>query len=83
MSTVRGKYQMINGNKIHVRPGEVIGGGYFVVRRGEFGNRIKPSEKPYEHSSFASAQQEFLRLQAAHPGNKYCILQDCGPDYGL
>ena len=64
------------GKPLKVRPGEVIGGGYFVFRRGEFGNRIKPGPMPYEHGTFESAQKEAKRLAEINPGQNFVILQD-------
>lgn len=66
----------LQGKPFVTRPGEVIGGGFFVFRRGEVGNRIKPGPMPYEHGTFASAQKELLRLSEINPGQRFVILQD-------
>lgn len=64
------------GKPLKIRRGEVIGGGWFVFRRGEYGNRIKPGPLPYEHGTFESAQKEAVRLTEINPGQKFVILQD-------
>lgn len=58
----------LRGKPLHVRKNEVIGGGYFVFRRGNYAGRIKPSEKPYEFPSLLAAQEEQKRLTAAYGG---------------
>ena len=64
------------GKPIHTRPNEVIGGGFFVFRRGNYANRVKPGPLPFEHGTFESAQTEAIRLANEHPGLKFIILQD-------
>lgn len=44
------------------RDGEVVGGGFFVFRRGDGTGRIRPCMWPYEHPSIESAQREAERL---------------------
>lgn len=50
-------------NPKKARKGEVIGGGFFVFRRGDDTKRIRPSMWPYEHGSFSQALAEAERLR--------------------
>lgn len=60
------------------REGEVIGGGFFVFRRGDSTNRIRPSMWPYEHGTRESAE----KMAAAHaqqfPGYRFDVVQVVG-----
>jgi hypothetical protein len=58
----------------NVRKGEVIGGGFFVFRRGNKGR--------YEHGSFASAIAEAKRLQGI-TGGKYEVFTSLLPNEPL
>jgi len=49
------------------RPGEKVGGGYFVMRRGA-GGRVKPSAFPFEHATQEEAEAIACDLSAQHPG---------------
>jgi hypothetical protein len=53
------------------RPGEEIGAGYLVFRRGGGSGRIRTPEYPFEHPSLAAALTECNRLSAAHPGHRF------------
>lgn len=58
--------------------GETIGGGFLIFRRGKKTNRIgvRAHSLPFEHGSYASAFDEVTRLEALHPGEKFCIFQE-------
>lgn len=64
-------------HKARVANGEVVGGGYFVFRRGETTGRIKinPAKLPFEHGTLESAQREANRLSLLHPGVTFSIFQ--------
>lgn len=63
--------------------GEMVGGGYFVFRRGRSSGRIKINvEKspvgiwlPFEHASVDSAIRQAENLQAMHLNTTFCVLQ--------
>lgn len=57
------------------RQGEVVGGGFFVYRRGKHTNRVgvKFDTLPFEHPSFEAALQEATRLQSLNPNEKFCV----------
>lgn len=59
----------------YTRPGEIVGSGFFIFRRGEKANRIKPGPMPYEHPTMESAVAERDRLAEGNPGKKYHIFQ--------
>ena len=48
--------------KIYVRQNEEIGGGYFVFRRGDRTNRVRPGKMPFEHPTKEAATEEAARL---------------------
>lgn len=54
------------------RRDEVIGGGFFVFRRGVDTGRIRPGGFPYEHGTLEGAQAEAERL-AAEYGGRYQV----------
>lgn len=56
------------------RPGEKIGGGFFVFRRGRGSGRIRASEWPFEHPTLGEARAEAQRLAEKHPGQKFDVL---------
>ena len=57
------------------RDGEVIGGGWFVFRRGKKTGRISGSSTlPFEHPTFADAAKEAGRLSRQHPGESFVVL---------
>lgn len=53
------------------RPGEQIGGGYIVVRRGRHSHRLRLPEFPFEHPSCEAALTECARLSRAHPNQHF------------
>lgn len=62
-----------------MRPGEKVGGGFFVARRGRRTGRVSPmalfgAGTPYEHPSFESAMDEASRLAHQHPGYRFQVL---------
>ena len=65
------------GKKPWSRPGEKVGGGYFVFRRGKTTGRVcPPSDRaPFEHPTIESALAEMNRLAAANRGQAYVVLQ--------
>lgn len=70
-------------NKWHQRRierGEVVGGGYFVFRRGETTGRVKinPAKLPFEHGTLEAAQREATALAAKSPGITFSIFQQIG-----
>jgi hypothetical protein len=65
-------------NPKKVRKDEVIGGGYFVFRRGDGTKRIRPPLWPYEHETFASAQGEAARLAVAQHGAAFEVYRCVG-----
>jgi hypothetical protein len=60
--------------KPYERKGEKIGGGFFVVRRGRWAHRIKPSQKPFEHPTLESALAQQKKLSKEHPDCIYKVL---------
>lgn len=57
------------------RPDEVIGGGWFVFRRGGDTKRIRASNWPFEHGSFEAAAAEAKRLADKEPGKAFDVVQ--------
>ena len=57
--------------------GEVVGGGWFVVRRSGTTWRIVVDGRrpPMEYASAADAVRAAQRLADQFPGNAYCVLQ--------
>lgn len=64
-----------NPKKPH--PGETIGGGFFVFRRGENTNRIRAPYWPFEHATLREAILEAERLAADNPGHDYIVVAEC------
>lgn len=57
---------------IGLRPGEKIGGGYFVFRRGKRTGRIAINTTlPFEHPTAGSAAREARHLAQANPGETF------------
>lgn len=55
------------------RPGEVIGGGFFVFRRGGNSGRVRCPEWPFEHPTREAADAEAERLRAKFPGERFDV----------
>ena len=61
--------------------GELVGGGFFVFRRGRKSRRVKFDPKtciPFEHGTEQSARDEAEKLAAANLGSTYCIFVQMG-----
>jgi hypothetical protein len=59
------------------RNGEVVGGGFFVFRRGKTTGRIsrRVHVPPYEHGSREAAEAEATRLAVQYPGETFAVFQ--------
>lgn len=58
------------------RQGELIGGGFFVFRRGTTTGRIRPNKLwPFEHPTRASAEAEAQRLSEKFPGQTFITVE--------
>lgn len=57
------------------RDGEVIGGGYFVIRRGKKTGRLRPSAWPMEYDSYASAEAAAIRLSESNPDKVFYVAE--------
>jgi hypothetical protein len=55
------------------RPGETIGGGFFVFRRTAKTGRIRVPEWPFEHPNRAAAEAERDRLASMHPNETFVV----------
>lgn len=65
-------------SKIWKRPGEEIGAGFFVFRRGKSTGRIswgKTNHFPYEHPTFEAAQSEAACLAEQNRGETFAVFQ--------
>jgi hypothetical protein len=61
------------------RKNEVIGGGFFVFRRGKKTGRVSVATTlPYEHGSFEQALAEATRLAKLCLGETYEVFQTTG-----
>lgn len=60
------------------RTGETIGGGYFVFRRGDGTNRIRPSQWPFEYGTEEAARAQAEALAAANPGFTFIVVHEIG-----
>lgn len=60
------------------RKGEVIGGGFFVFRRGKTTGRVgvRLNTIPFEHGSYESAAQEAKRLSEVSPGEAFSVFEE-------
>lgn len=65
------------------RRDEVIGGGFFVFRRGVDTGRIRPGGFPYEHGTLEGAQAEAERLAAEYGGRYQVFSAVDGDDYAV
>ena len=65
----------------NARTGEMIGGGFFVFRRGSEHGRIRPTTKgkttmlPFEHPTREAAEEEMERLAILHKGREFCVFE--------
>ena len=59
------------------REGEVIGGGFWIFRRGDGTKRIRPAMWPFEYGSIADAQKQAEKLARNHPGETFIIVGQC------
>lgn len=66
---------MVDSFNLKARPGETIGGGFFVLRRASNG-RLRTGHHchPFEHAKRESALAEAERL-AAKEGKRFVVLQ--------
>ena len=58
------------------RPGEKIGGGFFVFRRGEGTKRVRAANWPFEYPSLEAAQEGRDRLVGKFPGERFIIMKE-------
>lgn len=60
----------------YIRPGEKIGGGFFVFRRGKKTGRVgvRPATTPFEHPDFYAAKAEANRLAKKHRGERFVVV---------
>jgi len=74
----QGKYIMNKQQLKNGRKNEVIGGGFFVFRRGKTTGRIGcgGNTLPFEHGSFEAAATEAKRLSEVHPGETFSIFEE-------
>lgn len=63
--------------------GEVVGGGFFVFRRGKRTGRVGCffSTVPFEHGSFESAATEAQRMATVNLGETYEVFQSAKVTY--
>lgn len=57
------------------RPGETIGGGHFVFRRGDGTKRIRPSMWPFEYATEAEAKAQAELLASTNPGFLFDVVK--------
>lgn len=65
-------------NPTRERPGEKIGGGAIVMRRGRRTNRVRPGDWPYEHPDRQSAIDHALELAEKHTDAVYEVWVSLG-----
>lgn len=60
------------------RPGEKIGGGFLIFRRGKKTGRVgaRYNTLPFEHPDRISAEKEVARLMEKFPGEIFTIWQE-------
>lgn len=68
MSDGKGVFHRVKGFPKTARRDEVIGGGYFVFRRGDSTRRVRPSTFPFEYATQEAAAEEAHRLSREQPG---------------
>lgn len=56
------------------RNGEVIGGGYLVMRRGRGTGRARPSKFPFEYDTIEAAAIQAGKLSEMFPGQKFDVM---------
>lgn len=65
-------------NPKKTRKGEVIGGGWWVFRRGDGTGRIRVPMWPYEHPDAESAHKQAENLAVQNPGEKFVVVHQHG-----
>lgn len=60
------------------RKGEVIGGGFVVMRRERETGRVRPSLHPFEYDNQVDAEQQALKLAQMHPDYAFEIFRGVG-----
>ena len=68
---------MLRWHQERLDRGEVVGGGYIVLRRGRALGRISidKAKLPFEHQTIETALAEANRLAAQHPGVTFNVWQ--------
>lgn len=61
-----------------LREGEVVGGGYIVMRIDADSGRVIPASVPFEHGGYDSAYKSYLALTEAAPECKFTIYKNMG-----
>lgn len=61
-------------NPKQARPNETIGGGFFVFRRGDGTNRIRPSMWPFEYATKEAAEEQARILAKGQPGYVFDVV---------
>jgi len=83
MQTPRNATQAFYQDKRNSRPGESIGGGFIVVRRGNGSGRLRMNEWPFEHGTYEDAEAEARRLSEQYPGKAFAVLQQVSPTFAI
>lgn len=65
------------------RPGEQIGGGFFVFRRGRKVGRVQAPEWPFEHPTLEAAQAQRAVLMARFPGEVFEVFARVAADEAI
>ncbi len=61
----------------NARKGEMIGGGYIIMRRGKTSGRVRGAWKPFEHDSEEAAIRQAKKLAKAYPGERFDVFAAC------
>lgn len=65
---------MVNG-----RAGEVIGGGFVVMRRSRQTKRVRPAMTPFEYDNLAHAETQAAKLAADQPWYTFQVFGAAAP----